>query len=54
MICTDQRMTYEEVNGILDGDEHLKARYAELVTMFEDMARLAEILKKEKNRPGSA
>ena len=34
LICVDRRMSYTAVAGILDGDEALAARYAELVPMF--------------------
>jgi ribonuclease R len=53
VICVDQRMTYDEVNGILKGDINLKAKYADLVPMFEDMDRLAGILKKKRVARGA-
>ena len=53
LICVDRRMSYTAVAGILDGDEALAARYAELVPMFRLMKELADILRKKRHRRGA-
>ncbi|WP_164668165.1 ribonuclease R [Virgibacillus doumboii] len=46
VIKTNERMTYKDVNRILvDRDEEVRDRYDALVPMFEDMGKLAEILR---------
>ncbi|WP_156288412.1 ribonuclease R [Oceanobacillus salinisoli] len=46
VIKTTERMTYTDVNKILvDNDEELRRRYEPLVPMFEEMEKLAEILR---------
>ncbi|MGJ9457561.1 ribonuclease R [Oceanobacillus sp. CF4.6] len=46
VIKTTERMTYSDVNKILvDKDEEVLARYDALVPMFEQMEKLAEILR---------
>ncbi|WP_425442107.1 ribonuclease R [Sediminibacillus massiliensis] len=46
VIKTNERMTYHDVNKILvDEDQDLKERYQELVPMFKDMEKLAQILR---------
>ncbi|WP_017470671.1 ribonuclease R [Amphibacillus jilinensis] len=46
VINTSARMTYTEVNQILvDQDQSLREQYQQLVPMFEDMEKLAEILR---------
>ncbi|MFD2045058.1 ribonuclease R [Ornithinibacillus salinisoli] len=46
VIKTTERMTYKDVNQILvDKDESVRERYQSLVPMFEDMEKLAEILR---------
>ena len=47
------RMTYNKVNAILDGDKALMAEYAALVTVFNDMARLAEAFSKKRRERGA-
>ncbi|WP_188206639.1 ribonuclease R [Alkalibacillus aidingensis] len=53
VIKTDERMTYTDVNGILDGDEELRKRYEPLVPMFELMATLAKILRNKRTSRGA-
>ncbi|SET11133.1 RNAse R [Oceanobacillus limi] len=49
VIKTTERMTYKDVNRILvDKDEEVRARYEALVPMFEDMEKLAEILRNKR------
>jgi ribonuclease R len=54
VIKTTERMTYSDVNKILvDKDEELRERYAELVPMFELMAELANILRNKRMNRGA-
>lgn len=52
-ISIDRRMTYDEVNKILHGDEDLRAKYKDFSQTFEEMARLAELLKKRRIKRGA-
>jgi ribonuclease R len=47
------RMTYQQVQAIVDGDAGLRARYAPLVPLFERMAALARILRRRRYERGS-
>ncbi|MGM9926094.1 MAG: ribonuclease R [Bacillus sp. (in: firmicutes)] len=54
VIKTTERMTYSDVNKILvDQDEELRAKYDPLVPMFEEMEKLAEILREKRMRRGA-
>jgi ribonuclease R len=54
VINSDARMTYTTVNAILtDRDEETRARYVELVPMFELMHELFEILLARRRRRGA-
>jgi ribonuclease R len=53
IIRSAERMTYTNVDAILEGDESLQARYAALVKTFELMRELAMILNKKRERRGS-
>ena len=54
VIHSDARMTYTEVNAILtERDQDVRARYAELVPLFESMHELFEILNRRRHRRGS-
>ena len=54
VIHSDARMTYTEVNAILtERDAEVRARYAELVPLFEAMHELFEILNRRRHRRGS-
>lgn len=44
VIRSHARLTYNNVNKILNGDAQIRAQYAELVPMLEEMAQLHEIL----------
>ena len=48
-----ERMTYTDVNAVLEGDPGACTRYAELVPMFELMRDLALILNRKRERRGS-
>ncbi|MGY3714785.1 ribonuclease R [Sutcliffiella cohnii] len=54
VIKTTERMTYTDVNKILvDKDEETRANYESLVPMFEEMERLAEILRTKRMTRGA-
>jgi ribonuclease R len=53
VIRSAERMTYTDVNLILEGDAGLRERYARLVLQFEQMAELAQILNARRGRRGS-
>lgn len=54
VICTTERMTYEDCNALLAGENpYLEERYAHILPMLRDMAALAKVLeKRRKNRGG--
>lgn len=53
VINSAQRMTYTDVNGVLEGDQHLLRRYAPLVDNFHLMYELAQILNRKRVKRGS-
>jgi ribonuclease R len=54
VICVDRRMSYTNVKKILaDHDENVIAEYETLVPMFEQMEKLAEILRSKRMKRGS-
>ena len=53
VIRSAERMTYTDVNAVLEGDEVLRKRYAPLVASFELMRDLAQILNRKRERRGS-
>ena len=54
VICVDQRMSYTQVQQILeDRDEVLRNRYQDQVPMLEEMAELAAILRENRRKRGS-
>jgi ribonuclease R len=53
VIRSAQRMTYTDVNAILEGDHVLRRRYHDLVGPFDLMRDLAEILNQKRQRRGS-
>ena len=54
VIRTNERMTYHDVNKILtEQDEALRERYKPLVPMFEDMEKLAKILRQKRMDRGA-
>jgi ribonuclease R len=53
VICSAQRMTYTDVNAILEGDQHLRRRYAPLVDNFQLMYELAQVLNRKRVKRGS-
>lgn len=53
IICSAERMTYTDVNAILENDIALRERYSPLVEGFEHMRDLAMILNHKRERRGS-
>ncbi|UUX34224.1 ribonuclease R [Fundicoccus culcitae] len=53
VINSSYRMTYDNVNLILDGDEPLRQEYAEIVPMLEDMYQLHLILEEMRHQRGA-
>ena len=53
VIRSAERMTYTDVNAVLEGDSVLRQRYAALVPVFEMMRDLALILNRKRVRRGS-
>jgi ribonuclease R len=53
VIRSAERMTYTDVNAVLEGDPALRERYAPLVPVFEMMRDLALILNRKRERRGS-
>lgn len=53
VINSSYRMTYAEVNLILDGDKELRQEYDEIVTMLEDMRALHNHLEAMRHRRGA-
>lgn len=52
VIYSDERMTYSDVNKILDGDKELRDKYAHIVPMIEDAQELNTILAAMRKRRG--
>jgi len=53
VIRSAERMTYTDVNAVLEGDGGARKRYAHLVATFEMMRDLALILNRKRERRGS-
>src|SRR5579863_2022489 len=53
VIRSAERMTYTAVNGVLEGDDALRKRYAPLISSFELMRDLQQILHRKRERRGS-
>ena len=53
LICSTARMTYNQVQAILDGDHATRKQYAHLVSEFERMEQLARILNRKRVKRGS-
>ena len=53
VIHSSYRMTYNNVNKILDGDPHVQDQYRDVVSLFFLMEELAEILRKKKEKRGA-
>jgi ribonuclease R len=53
VIRSAARMTYQQVQKIVDGDRELRERYAPLVPLFQDMDRLAKLMRANRHARGS-
>lgn len=53
VIRVDQRMSYTDVNQILEGDEDARERFAPLVPMFLRMKELADLVREKRKKRGS-
>jgi len=53
VIRSAERMTYTNVNKVLEGDAEMSERYASLVHRFRDMKELALLLNARRNEQGS-
>ncbi len=53
VICVDQRMSYTEVNKILEGNQETTEKYRELAPMFLLMKELADLLREKRKKRGS-
>jgi ribonuclease R len=53
VICSARRLTYTQVQGMIDGDAAVRAECADVVAEVDGMYRLAQILNKKRERRGS-
>jgi ribonuclease R len=53
VICSAERMTYTNVNKVLEGDAEMTQRYAVLAPRFREMKELALLLNARRNERGS-
>ena len=53
VIRSDERMTYNNVNKILDGDEEMNAKYAHLGDLFETLADCADAIRRQRLSKGA-
>lgn len=53
VINVDRRMSYTEVNKILEKDQEMAGRYRDLVPMFQQMKELADIVREKRKKRGS-
>jgi ribonuclease R len=53
VICVDQRMSYTDVNKILEEDAETKKRFETLTPMFFLMKELADIIREKRKKRGS-
>ncbi len=53
IICSKERMTYDDVTKILEGDKNLTKKYAHIYEMLLNMKTLSEILRKKRLTQGS-
>jgi ribonuclease R len=53
VIRSAARMTYQQVQAIVDGDAALRERYAALVPLFEAMDALARVMRRRRHERGS-
>lgn len=53
VICVNQRMSYTDVNKILEGEQDARERFEPLVPMFLLMKELADIVREKRKKRGS-
>ncbi len=53
VICSTERMTYHNVNLILDGDQYLMQDYEHLGSLFTDLADCADAIRRNRYRKGA-
>jgi ribonuclease R len=53
VIKSRAKMSYQQVQAIVDGDQELRARFAPLVPLFERMDELAKLMRKRRYERGS-
>ncbi len=53
VICSDERMTYKNVNRILDGDSELCEKYSHLGDMFTELAACADAIRSARMNKGA-
>jgi len=53
IICSRERMTYDDVTAILEGDKGLKEKYSHIYEMLLNMQDLSEILRRKRQSQGS-
>ncbi len=53
VICVNRRMSYTNVQKILDGDEEISKEYQELIPLFFRMKELSLLLRNKRNTRGS-
>lgn len=53
VIHSKARMTYDDVNAILEGDETLRAQYGDFLELFEGLDELREILLRKREKRGA-
>ena len=53
VICSDRRLTYEDVNAMFDGDKTLRQQYADVLPMLTEMRELMGILRAKREARGS-
>jgi len=53
VICSDRRLTYEDVNAMFEGDRALREQYRDVLPMLMEMRELMGILRAKRNARGA-
>lgn len=53
LVRIDERMTYDDVNRILEGDQELEKRYGKFSEVFKEMGALSRVLKEKRLKRGA-
>src|SRR5260370_18750545 len=53
VIRSARRMTYTDVNAVIEGDQAMRRKVASLAANFDRMYELAQILNRKRSKPGS-